>query len=116
LNGTPPYGSLDVDGDERYDALTDGLLILRGMFGLEGVSLTDGTGASDAGYIITRINTLGDLADIDGSGEIDALTDGLLILRYLFGLEGETLVDGVVSSQATRTTEEIEAHLEMLMP
>ena len=86
------------------------------MFGLDGASLTDGTGASDAGYIIARIDTLGDLADIDGSGEIDALTDGLLILRYLFGLEGETLVAGVVSDEATRTTQEIEDHLKMLMP
>ena len=121
LNGTPPSGSLDIDGNERYDALTDGLLILRSMFGLDGSSLTAGTAASDAVYsgsddLISRINTLGDLADVDGSGDIDALTDGLLILRYLFGLEGETLVAGVVSGDATRTTEEIEAHLEMLMP
>ena len=121
LDGTPAFGSIDIDGNERYDALTDGLLILRSMFGLDGSSLTAGTAASDAVYsdsddLIMRINTLGDLADIDGSGDIDALTDGLLILRYLFGLEGETLVAGVVSSEATRTTEEIEAHLQMLMP
>jgi hypothetical protein len=121
LNGTIPSGSIDIDGNERYDALTDGLLILRSMFGLDGSSLTAGTAASDAVFsdsdeLIARINTLGDLADIDGSGDIDALTDGLLILRYLFGLEGETLVAGVVSDEATRTTEEIEAHLEALMP
>ena len=59
---------------------------------------------------------LGDLADIDGNGEIDALTDGLLTHGYLFGLEGETLVAGVVAADATRTTSEIEAHLKMLMP
>ncbi len=121
INGTIPSGSIDIDGNERYDALTDGLLILRSMFGLDGSSLTAGTAASDAVFsdsdeLISRINTLGDLADIDGSGDIDALTDGLLILRYLFGLEGETLVAGVVSGDATRTTEEIEAHLNMLMP
>ena len=28
--------------------------------------------------------------------EIDALTDGLLTLRYLFGLQGDTLINGVV--------------------
>ena len=91
------------------------------MFGLDGSSLVAGTAVSDAVYsnsdeIIARINTLGDLADIDGNGDIDALTDGLLILRYLFGLEGEILVAGVVSDDATRTADEIEAHLEMLMP
>ena len=114
--------SLDLDGNGQYDALTDGLLLLRGMFGLDGSALVTGTIASDATYtesvdIESRIATLGDLADIDGNGEIDALTDGLLTLRYLFGLQGDTLINGVVASDATRkTSEEIEAHLETLMP
>ena len=122
LAGTIPSGSLDIDGNEDYDALTDGLLLLRGMFGLDGSALVTGTIASDATYtesvdIESRIETLGDLADIDGNGEIDALTDGLLTLRYLFGLQGDTLIDGVVAGNATRkTAEEIEAHLETLMP
>jgi hypothetical protein len=122
LAGTIPSGSLDIDGNEKYDALTDGLLLLRGMFGLDGSALVTGTIASDATYtesvdIESRIATLGDLADIDGNGEIDALTDGLLTLRYLFGLQGDTLINGVVATDATRkTAEEIEAHLETLMP
>ena len=29
LAGTIPSGSLDIDGNEKYDALTDGLLLLR---------------------------------------------------------------------------------------
>ena len=122
LAGTIPSGSLDIDGNEDYDALTDGLLLLRGMFGLDGSALVTGTIASDATYtesvdIESRIETLGDLADIDGNGDIDALTDGLLTLRYLFGLQGDTLINGVVAGDATRkTAEEIEAHLETLMP
>ena len=122
IAGTIPSGSLDIDGNEKYDALTDGLLLLRGMFGLDGSALVTGTIASDASYtesvdIEARIATLGDLADIDGNGEIDALTDGLLTLRYLFGLQGDTLINGVVAGDATRkTAEEIEAHLETLMP
>lgn len=122
LEGSIPSGSLDIDGNEDYDALTDGLLLLRGMFGLDGSALVTGTIASDATYtesvdIESRIATLGDLADIDGNGEIDALTDGLLTLRYLFGLEGDTLIAGVVASDATRTTAvDIEAHLQTLMP
>jgi len=115
-------GSLDIDGNGQYDALTDGLLLLRGMFGLDGSALVTGTIASDAAYtesadIESRIAMLGDLADIDGNGKIDALTDGLLTLRYLFGLEGDTLISGVVAQDATRdTAEEIETHLETLMP
>jgi hypothetical protein len=122
LAGTIPSGSLDIDGNENYDALTDGLLLLRGMFGLDGSALVTGTIASDAVYtesvdIESRIATLSELADIDGNGDIDALTDGLLTLRYLFGLQGDTLINGVVAGDATRTTaEEIEAHLETLMP
>jgi hypothetical protein len=122
LAGTIPSGSLDIDGNGQYDALTDGLLLLRGMFGLDGSALVTGTVASDAAYtesvdIESRIATLGDLADIDGNGTIDALTDGLLTLRYLFGLEGETLIAGVVASDATRVTAvDIEAHLKTLMP
>ncbi|MDB2383669.1 thrombospondin type 3 repeat-containing protein, partial [Porticoccaceae bacterium] len=122
LAGTIPSGSLDIDGNEDYDALTDGLLLLRGMFGLDGSALVTGTIASDAAYtesldIESRIEALGELADIDGNGQIDALTDGLLTLRYLFGLQGDTLINGVVAGDATRTTsEEIEAYLATLMP
>ena len=122
IEGTIPSGSLDIDGNENYDALTDGLLLLRGMFGLDGSALVTGTIASNATYtesvdIESRIETLGDLADIDGNGNVDALTDGLLILRYLFGLQGDTLINGVIASDATRkTAEEIEAHLASLMP
>ena len=56
-------------------------------------------------------------ADIDGNGTQDALTDGLLLLRYSFGLTGDSLISGVVAADATRkTAEEIEAYLETLMP
>ena len=56
-------------------------------------------------------------ADVDGNGTQDALTDGLLILRYSFGLTGDSLISGVVAEDATRTTaEEIEAYLATLMP
>jgi hypothetical protein len=122
LTGAVPTGLLDLDGDGQYDALTDGLLLLRGMFGLDGSALVTGTIASDAAYtesvdIESRIATLSDLADIDGNGDIDALTDGLLTLRYLFGLQGDTLINGVVAGDATRTSaEQIEAYLKTLMP
>ena len=77
-------------------------ILLRGMFGLDGNTLVTGAIASGAFYtepvdIESRIATLGDLADIDGNGDIDALTDGLLTLRYLFGLQGDTLINGVVA-------------------
>ena len=67
--------------------------------------------------ILVEIDRLGMLLDIDGNGEIDALTDGLLILRYLFGLDGDILINGVISIDATRTTApEIEAYLADISP
>jgi hypothetical protein len=57
------------------------------------------------------------LLDIDGNGQADALTDSLLITRYMFGFRGEILIDGAVGEGATRTTSaEIEAYLESLVP
>ena len=57
------------------------------------------------------------LLDVDGNDKVDALTDGLLILRYSFGLTGDSLIGGVVAEDATRTSaEEIEAYLATLMP
>jgi uncharacterized protein (DUF1800 family) len=98
--------SFDIDGNGHYDALTDGVLIVRSMMGLTGDALVDGAIASDAIYtsaddISSRIDSLGSLIDIDGNGEIDALTDGLLIIKYLFGLRGEVLLEGVIASNAT---------------
>lgn len=122
LAGTPPFGSIDVDGNSQYDALTDGLLLLRSMFGLTDEALISGTVGSDAIYttsedILAQIDLLGDLIDVDGNGSIDALTDGLVTLRYLFGLRGDPLVDGVIGSGASRTTAaEIEAHLDSISP
>jgi hypothetical protein len=50
LAGTIPAGSIDIDGNGKYEALTDGLLLLRGMFGLTGDALIGGAVASDAVY------------------------------------------------------------------
>ena len=51
----------------------------------------------------------------DGNGKVDALTDGLLMLRYLFGVRGSALVAGTIGTGATRTTsQQIEAYLSTL--
>jgi len=112
--------NVDIDGNEQFDALTDGLLVLRSMFGLTGTSLISGSIAGDATYtdatdIESRITGLGNRLDIDDNGNIDALTDGLIVLRYLFGLTGDTLVKGVVAADANRVSAaEIEAHMAVL--
>ncbi len=109
--------TIDIDGNGKFDALTDGLLLLRSMFELSGTPLISGVVANDAVYkssgeIEARIGALGDRIDIDNDGRIDALTDGLLILRYLFELSGDTLTAGVVSDGAQRSNAaDIESYL-----
>ncbi|MDG1495358.1 MAG: hypothetical protein P8Q91_05750 [Porticoccaceae bacterium] len=100
---------IDIDGNGNLDALTDGLLSLRWMFGLNNTALTDGVIGSGAVYttstaIDSRLISLGNKVDIDSDGEVDALTDGLLILRYLFGLRGDSLIAGALSEGSDRST------------
>jgi hypothetical protein len=40
--------------------------------------------------------------DVDGNGSVTALTDGLLILRFLFGFTGTTLTSGAIGAGCTR--------------
>lgn len=51
--------------------------------------------------------------DIDGNGEVSSTTDGLLLLRYMLGLRGPSLVNGAVAIMPapTRTPQQIEAFL-----
>ncbi|UVW36136.1 hypothetical protein NYF23_05860 [SAR92 clade bacterium H455] len=115
-------GSLDIDGNGEYDALTDGLLLLRGMFGLTGDTLIDNAVATDAIYtsstdILSRIESVSDDVDIDNNGEVDALSDGLMILRYLFGLRGDVLLNGVVADDGDRdSASAIELYIASLLP
>ena len=117
---TTPAGPLDIDGNGEYDALTDGLLLLRGMFGLTDTALINGALASNATYttgpeIASEISGLGNSIDIDGNGSADALTDGLMILRYLFGLRDDVLISGVIASDATLSdASDIAAKIESL--
>ena len=100
---------LDIDDNGSTDALTDGLLTLRYMFGLSDESLTVGVIGNNANRtspqtVESYLQAAGNKLDIDGDEKVDALTDGLLILRDLFGLTGESLVTGVLSSTSERQT------------
>ena len=66
----------------------------------------------DPAAISTYLETNLSQIDIDGDGQTEALTDGLLLLRYLFGFDGDALVQGVIAESATRTTsQEIKAYI-----
>ncbi len=100
--------SWDMDGNDNIDALTDGLLLLRHTFDLRGEALTNGTMASDSSLssaqVEQRIVDAYAIADIDGNGEVDALTDALILLRYLFELRGDNLIAGAVDQNAVRVS------------
>ncbi|MEO8136957.1 MAG: PASTA domain-containing protein, partial [Betaproteobacteria bacterium] len=123
--GVAPVFTLDVDGSNtttRYDALTDGLIVIRYLFGLSGTALTSGALGATAtrtnpGTLKAYLDTNRPALDIDGNGTADALTDGLLILRYLFGLTGNALIGGAIDPLGTRTTAPaVTAYIQSLMP
>jgi hypothetical protein len=67
--------------------------------------------------VIAEIEAALEIADIDNDGEIGALTDGLMLLRYLFGLEGEMITNQAVGPNANRSSHEaIQAYIEGYMP
>ncbi len=124
-HGSPDgYGGLytwDMDSNSEADALTDGLLMLRYSFGLRDESLTadaiSPNSTMTASEVETRIALMSVISDIDGNTEVDALTDGLLLLRYLFGLRNDSLVSDVIGSGASRTSSvDVTVYLDSKMP
>jgi hypothetical protein len=74
-NTDSSFVAIDIDGNNELDALTDGLLLLRGMFGLTGDALVNGVIGVNATYsssadIESRIANLGNIIDIDGNGNV----------------------------------------------
>ena len=107
-SSTPECGvsGYDVDLNGTVAPLTDGLLILRYLFGFTGGVLTQGAlgpGAqrTDPAAIIAHLDCLRPtLLDPDGSGQAAPLSDGLLLLRYFFGFRGMSLITGAVDTGA----------------
>ena len=133
IDGTDPLNpfscqqgcfSFDIDLDEKLeaDALTDGLLVIRHLFGFSGDALVASATSNDATRqeaeeITNYLDDAESELDIDGDGEAGALTDGLLLIRYLFGFSGDSLISGAVSENAERTTaEQIETYISERIP
>jgi hypothetical protein len=110
--------NLDITGDGIVDS-SDGLVAMRYLFGFRGTALLAGvTTELDAAEIVTHLDEeRTGLLDVDGNGMAAALSDGLLIRRYLAGWTGEALVTGALGTGATRTDPgEIVAFLESYVP
>ncbi len=114
--------NLDIDGSGEAMPLSDGLLAMRHLFGFVGESLinravednaTRKTADDIAGYMTEGLTMM----DVDGDGEALPLSDGLLIMRYLFGFEGDALINRAVSETATRkSATDIKQYLDQMLP
>ena len=114
--------SFDVDESLQAQPLTDGLLVIRHLFGFSGDSLISGAVSGEAGRdsseaIAGYLTDADSQLDIDGDGESKPLTDGLLLIRYLFGFSGDSLISGAIGDGAERdTAEEVEAYIKERVP
>ena len=114
--------NIDIDSNKYYLPQSDGILIVRYLFGFRGDALTDHALAlnatlTDSILIAQRLDNLRPLLDVDGNGQADALTDGLLILRYLLGLSGDALTTGAIGLGAARTSfSDVELYLVSVTP
>ncbi|MCO6457537.1 MAG: trypsin-like serine protease [Pirellulaceae bacterium] len=114
--------TLDVDGNGVADALSDGMMIVRYLSGVRGDALVLGT-ADPQGTRITAAEVESYLAgarssmlDVDGNGAADAATDGNLILRYLFGFRGPSLVTGLPLAGSRTTADQVADFLDQFQP
>ena len=112
--------NLDIDKNGSTGALSDGLVLLRYLFSFRNTQLIadildDNSQRNNASNIEAYIETCLPAFDIDADGKTDPLSDGLLVLRYLFEFRGDSLINDAVSSNATRNNaNDIENYLSKL--
>jgi hypothetical protein len=119
ING-PGY---DVDRNDDVEPLTDALLILRRLFSFSANALVAGAigaGAqqTDPAEIAAQIDSIREpMLDIDDDAEEQPLTDGLLLLRYLFGFRDNALIAGAVGTDCDRClADDIEEFIQDNLP
>ena len=109
----------DIDQNNSVDALTDGLLLMRYAFGLRGDSLTENVISPDSLIdkvaVQQNIEQIMHLVDINDDGNFDALTDALILLRYLFDVTGNGLVDEEMLTSNRPSAGSIKAYIESHM-
>ena len=99
--------------DTRTMALQAGSPAINAGGAVQGGLTTDQRGAGFARVIGAAVDmgayesdpatTVGCTLDLDGNGTLDALTDGLLLIRALFGLTGTTATAGAIGPSPTRS-------------
>ena len=104
-NGNQLNTDGDADGDAcDYDDDNDGVS--------DEQELIDGTDPLSAASCLLCTSTF----DVDADGEVKALTDGLIIIRYLFGFTGDSLTTGAIGADAKRSDPaQVKAYLDQVI-
>ena len=115
--------NLDIDGNGTASLGSDGVLLLRYLYNLRNDKLIvnavepscvrcDATAIQD---YIAKVKDA--IYDVDGSGTVDLGSDGVIILRYMYNLRNEKLIDSAIGNNATRqTATEIQDYISPLIP
>ena len=104
------------DASETKDTDGDGVGDNSDAFPSDGEKTQDLEGILNNNAVLNDPASFG-LVTLEENGNIDPLTDGLLIIRYLLGFTGNLLIDGAVGANATRTSSiEIENYIKARVP
>lgn len=118
---TPFVAKLDVDNDGLVNAATDGMLVVRYLLGMRGAALIDGlpipanAERRDAASITAYLDAIRTDLDVEGVGGASAMTDGILIVRYMLGLTGTALTQGA-SAVGAQSPTQIQNKLDAMRP
>lgn len=114
--------TLDIDGDSRTSTTTDGTMLIRSLLYVHDASLTQNAVGPSATRgnpqeIGDRITAMRPLLDLDQNGRADALTDGVMLLRHLFGIRGDSLTANAIGAGARRNDPSaIQSAIQSLIP
>jgi YVTN family beta-propeller protein len=119
LNNALNIDSSTESGPARYSPSSDGVLLLRYLFGYRGSALVQGAlgvnpQRNTPDLIEQYISDNLRLFDIDGDNRTLPLTDGLMILRRMLGLSGSAVTAG--AKRGTRTDADVTILIDSLKP
>ncbi|MBH0199683.1 MAG: hypothetical protein HP497_09735, partial [Nitrospira sp.] len=100
----------------QADALSDGIVVIRHLFGFSGTALTDGAvdpagQRTDPTAIQNYLTSIQSTLDVDLNQQADALSDGIVIIRNLFGFTGTALTNGAIDPRGESDRSDRHRHL-----